>query len=193
MIKLLLFIFICGAFLLVNVDYVIATNGCDSGDPECGSIPTANCDVTQDTTFTTGTYDISHGVDICANDITLDCNGALLKNPDLSGFNRYGISLRDFNGALIKNCKLNHYQYGIRLWNSSYNTISENNGTFAPFKLYALSANNIIKNNYLESAGGGIILETSYLNRIEDNLVIDSNSFPANIATVVVPSPASCS
>ncbi len=43
------------AVTLVSLSSVSATNGCFSGDPECGPTPTDNCDITQSTTFTSGT------------------------------------------------------------------------------------------------------------------------------------------
>ncbi len=64
--------------VLVSTQIVSATNSCFPTDPECGPIPTNNCDVRRSTTFNPGVYNLQEGIDICANNTALDCNGALL-------------------------------------------------------------------------------------------------------------------
>lgn len=71
-------LFIILIFSTLTINFALATNGCNANDVECGSTPTDNCNVRQNTIFNSGTYNISNGVDICANNVVLDCNGTTL-------------------------------------------------------------------------------------------------------------------
>ncbi len=75
-------------------------------------IPTDGMVITEDTTFTPGTYNLPNGVSIGADAVTLDMNGAELVGTD---FNNYGVACLSFDDVTIKNGIINNYYYGVRI------------------------------------------------------------------------------
>ena len=150
---------------------VYATDGCTS--QECGSTPSIdNCDVTQNTIFNTGVYSLANGVDICANNIVLDCNSSTLKGSEVD--NSIGIFIRNRNNVTVIRCNVNNYTNGIELFNSTDSNISGNNLFFSRFGLFAhdSSNNNTILNNVASNNLLGITVEfSSKHNLVKNNSV----------------------
>jgi len=150
---------------------VSATNGCNIGDPECGSIPTNNCDVRQNTTFVPGTYNLPNGIDVCAN-IVLDCNKSLLTGV----FYNFGVNINFKNGSTIKNCILSNYWIGIYIQSTSDNNMLINNILYSNaygIQVDVASSNKII-NNIANSNYEGIYIYGSN-NQLINNTA-DSNN-----------------
>lgn len=188
--RIFFFLLILG-FLLINFSGVSAFL-CSRYDPECGSNPVSDCDVRQNTIFNPGTYNLSYGIDICANNIVLECNGATLINGI-----PHGIMLSGINGTTITNCNLiNHTRgfkisssffntlvnnnlnsAGVTLSNSKFNTINSNLINYDGIFLYG-SSSNLIINNRIDSGQFGI--ESHFSN----NNTIISNSINSNIIGV---------
>ncbi|MFH0971754.1 MAG: hypothetical protein V1835_04270, partial [Candidatus Micrarchaeota archaeon] len=119
--KLMQFLILLG--LLIN--YAEAGTGCHPGmDPICGAIPQNDCDVMQNTTFQVGFYYLPAGIDICSNDIALDCNNAILAGD--GGSTNYGISLISRSGTTIRNCNAYAYIAGLYIGTANMNTIENN-------------------------------------------------------------------
>ncbi|MBI4182329.1 MAG: right-handed parallel beta-helix repeat-containing protein [Candidatus Aenigmarchaeota archaeon] len=141
-------------FLILNlINFAYATNGCGTG-VECGSLPTDNCDVTQNTVFSTGFYDLNSGIDICASNISLNCNSSVLNGTgELSAF--IGIHVKNQSNITIWNCNIQNYQIALRLEGSSNdrilnNSISQNTqGIVLAEGALGFSNNIIIQNNRL--------------------------------------------
>ena len=78
---------------------------------ECGSAPTDGCEVTTNTVFTPGNYNLPNGLVINASSVSLDCNGATLNGSGVdSAVGIYmdgSVGNRDFN--TIKNCNIQNY------------------------------------------------------------------------------------
>ncbi len=73
---------------------------------ECGSVPTDGCTITQNTTFTQGTYNLPNGIGFDSQfGLLLDCNGATLIGSGSSN----GITLDASNRINIKNCMIKNY------------------------------------------------------------------------------------
>lgn len=131
-------------FILLNQTSVFATNGCLQTDPECGSNPTDNCDVRQNTTFDRDVYNLTNGIDICANNIVLDCNGSILIGNGTFFYATQvynlpnGITLNNITGATIKNCNISNYL--DQIGEADFFTVfaSLNNG---PFNQLIITAN----------------------------------------------------
>lgn len=155
---------------------VYATNGCGLGDPECGANPVDNCDVTQNTTFTPSTYSIPNGIDICANNVVLDCKDALLQG--LNASNTRGIRMSVINGASILNCQTKNYGYGMLLAFSSFNNIINNTISYNQYGIYASPASsyNKISSNFINSnSDTGVYLVLS-----SNNNTLSSNNINLN-------------
>ncbi|MBI3623897.1 hypothetical protein HY212_07510 [Candidatus Pacearchaeota archaeon] len=136
---------------------IIASNGCNIADAECGSVPTDNCDVRQNTTFTPGTYNLPNGIDVCANEIVLDCNGSTIISVN------YPINIYLINGSTIKNCNLTNN--GIDLLASNFNVIANNSGNI---RIRDSNYNIIKSNNFVGSAETQ--LDDSDYNILESNI-----------------------
>ncbi len=125
---------------------------------ECGSTPTDNCDVTQNTTFNTGTYSLSSGIEIEGDYITLDCNNSVLIG-NKSGIFSVGIKIwgdHDFN--TIKNCQIKNYSgYGGLLLNGYDVGVRAEN-------------NKIISNLFEDNTEGMRMGSVAYFTTISDNL-----------------------
>jgi hypothetical protein len=121
--------------------------------------PTENLEITEDTTLCAGTYylndsDTNGVIQIGANDVTLDCNGAeLIGNGTASS---RGIMSFQKNNITIKNCLINNYTRGINYQDGENSTIF----------------NNTIKNSDL----GINLVSTSRYNHISNNNISNSTS-----------------
>jgi len=111
---------------------------------ECGSVPTDGCDVTQDTTFDTGTYNFPSGISMGANSITLDCNGSTL----IGSGSGDGINTQGSDNSIIANCTIQNYSNGI--------FITYTGSCGYPGSTIDKSDSNIIKNNTLKENSKGL-------------------------------------
>jgi len=105
---------------------------------ECGSVPTAGCDVTMNTTFNTGFLDCSEESRYCiaieANeDIYLDCNGSTLYGGD---YVTVQMALSGGYHSYLYNCNIEYQSLGIYddnaiiyLENVTISPITEDTGT----------------------------------------------------------------
>ncbi len=193
-----------GIFVIVFIPSVIAANGCNAADLECGSTPTDNCDVRVNTTFVFSNYSLAHGIDVCASNIVLDCNGAMLEftqllqpPPNVNATALPGTStgiLLDakFNNTVM-NCRVLSYLKGIELVNSDRNVISGNvvnSSIWYPsmfqtakypsaeqYGMYLVGSHNntLIGNHVLKNEFYGMNIRYSNYNRLVQNNV--SNNF----------------
>ena len=152
--------------LFFTFELVSAGNGCNIADPECGPNPSNNCDVRQNTTFNPGTYNLPNGIDVCAHNIVLDCNGSTLTGSA----NDPPISLIYINGSTIKNCIFVGGR-SIDLLSSNSNIIANNSaGISVRYSNYNLIKNNNASHNFDESGVAGIEFYTSDYNILESNI-----------------------
>lgn len=89
---------------------------------ECGGNPIDGCVITTNTTFDTGTYYLPSGLRIEANNLVLNCNGAILvgSGPGV------GIYLENKSNIEIKNCNISSYEYGMYILDSEKIKIRNN-------------------------------------------------------------------
>ena len=162
-------------FVLVSVQMVSATNGCFPTDPECGSTPTNNCDMHQNTTFNQGVYILPEGIDICANNLVLDCNGALVNGTGVSQAS--GIILISIQGSTIKNCNVQGYSSGISISDSStFNTLINNTANSNGVGIYLSRSNSsTLINNTANSNYFGISILYSSSNILTGNTANSNN------------------
>ncbi|MFH1257600.1 MAG: NosD domain-containing protein, partial [Candidatus Micrarchaeota archaeon] len=183
------------AFLMVlAANFVDAGTGCNAAHPSCGQIPTNDCDVRENTTFQMGYYYLPAGIDVCANDVILDCGNSLLSG-DYSG-TYAGISLPYTKNATVKNCEAfgylygsvlsyadsNYYvnnrfyrnSYGIMVHYSNFNVFSRINASNNAIDgvYLTISNNNLIAESVASSNNDhGIFPQNSYYNTITKNTV----------------------
>ncbi len=79
---------------------------------ECGSIPTAWCNITMNTTFQRGTHSV-YAMAIQADNVVLDCGGAQLVSPQPQNDPNIALSVAGQNNVQVKNCVFDGYHTGI--------------------------------------------------------------------------------
>ena len=85
-------------------------------------VPYDGMDISEDTIFCEGSYNISNGINIEADGITLDCNNAEIIGSQGS----QGIRIFNKQNVTITNCKITNYHTGIYLKVSRYNKFIHN-------------------------------------------------------------------
>jgi parallel beta-helix repeat protein len=153
---------------------VAATNGCGGGDPACTSsnLP-SDCDVTTNLTLSPGTYNVNSGVDICADGVVFDCNGATLVGG--GGGGTRGVRVQSHNSVTVKNCDFESYAMGINLDSSSSSTLTNNHFDTAIVSWGILTdaspSLTISDSTFLSSPGSNIFIDDSELSTIENNVM----------------------
>ncbi len=197
-----------GVFILIGIlslyfiPSVSAANGCNAADLECGSIPTDNCDVRVNTTFVFSNYSLEYGIDVCASEVVLDCNGATLEFtntfPPIGNSTTYGLSTGikmdgKYNNT-ITNCRLLSFLRGIEIYSGTGNVLSNNvinssiwYPSFFQFMVAQLGINmvgthnnTLLRNQVLNNEYYGIYLVNSDYNNIVQNN-ISSNHFGVRV------------
>ncbi|MEM7819046.1 MAG: right-handed parallel beta-helix repeat-containing protein, partial [Candidatus Aenigmatarchaeota archaeon] len=120
-------------------------------------------------------------INISANNIILDCLGNTIDGTDASS--TYGINISRSSSQVtnitIKNCIVTDWTYGIYLYQSQNNTLTNNtaiSNSYTGILLYS-SSNNIIANNTaISNSYYGIYLDSSSNNTLINNTA-NSNSY----------------
>lgn len=163
--------------MLMLVSFVYGSSGCNLGfDPICTSIPTSNCEIIQNITFIDGNYSI-YGIDVCSDNITINCAGAEFASPYLNY--QYGMNINLHNGVQIHNCTLKNYDMGIVVNNShsariyDNNLINNRNNILLANSSRILILNNVANSHSLFPAiygnNSGILLDSANNNTITNN------------------------
>lgn len=135
--------------LLIFAALATAGDGCNPGDPECGALPVDGCNVLAMDFVMTADLDAPVGIDICADDRTIDCGGHRLMGTGVAGSE--GITNIGFSNTLIQSCEISDYDYGI---------------------LFDDADNNVVDASYLHDNLDGIYLDDgSDFNQFTDNSV----------------------
>ncbi|MBI4146753.1 hypothetical protein HY489_05445 [Candidatus Woesearchaeota archaeon] len=85
-------------------------------------VPRDGMRVDKDTVLCTAVFYLNKEVSIVADQVMVDCNGAVLK----SWSGGIGIRIENRNGVVVKNCRLVSYDAGILVRNSSGVILEEN-------------------------------------------------------------------
>ncbi|MEM4247377.1 MAG: NosD domain-containing protein [Candidatus Woesearchaeota archaeon] len=80
--------------------------------------------ITKDTILCNKAYDVPSGITIKTDNITLDCNGAIIRGTALQ--DGQGITVDHANGVTVKNCNILNYDVGIYVKEGNRNTIKNN-------------------------------------------------------------------
>ncbi|GAG40096.1 unnamed protein product, partial [marine sediment metagenome] len=142
------------------------------------TIPTDDMIITQNTTFCPGTYNLHYAITIGADDVILDCNGALIKGAFLNGYgDEFTIKAYHRNNIKIKNCSISNTERGITFFNTSFSTISNNKiekNNQGSIKIH-YGNNNFIVDNFVNNPTSHAI-ETvhSHYNIIDNNKLMNS-------------------
>ncbi len=84
--------------------------------------PTDGMTITQDTSFCSRTYDLPSGIYIGADNIELDCEGAILRG-NMRG--ETGININGRKNVSIRECNILTYKIGIYMKNTTKSTITK--------------------------------------------------------------------
>ncbi|MEM4239900.1 MAG: NosD domain-containing protein [Candidatus Woesearchaeota archaeon] len=80
--------------------------------------------VNRDTTLCNRAYDVPSGITIRADNVTLDCNGAIIRGTAVQ--DGQGIIIDGADGVTVKNCNILNYDVGIYVKEGNRNTIVQN-------------------------------------------------------------------
>ncbi len=117
-ILLLLFYFL----VLINLSSFVFAE-CNITQPDCSINWTNGCDVRSSMTPPPGMYVFPFGIDVCADHITFDCQGA----TTLSGNEDFvGVHLNSTDGVAIKNCEVRSFSTAIFIVSSKDTVINQN-------------------------------------------------------------------
>ncbi|MFH2027555.1 MAG: NosD domain-containing protein, partial [Nanoarchaeota archaeon] len=156
-----------------NVYYILGTEtGLDwwpvGRNVENCTIPKSGMNITKDTVFCKGIYDLTNIINITANNIILDCNYTRLNF--LTADN--GIHIKYQNNVKVMNCIIYEGRPGIDVENSKEIIIENNNITGS---LHFLANNSRLSNNYVSlSASMGAPISVSGHNLIIENNIVDN-------------------
>jgi parallel beta-helix repeat protein len=140
-----------------------------------GSIDPPTADITSSDNVTyTFVADINASIVVERSNIVIDGNGYTLQGTGAGN----GTDLSGRSNVTIKNTRIKSFQYGIMLYSSLNNSVSENNITNNDYGIVidfsynnSISGNNITANNY-----DGIYLYSSSNNNISGN-TLTNNSY----------------
>ena len=116
--------------------------------------------------------DLTEGIVIGSNNITLDGNDNILFGPGGS-FENYGILVEVRTNIFLKNLIVDNFYVGIQLNDSFDNTISDNiiqNIEHEGIVLSSFSENNLVSDNTVTGNGGHGIVSNSDDNEIRNNV-----------------------
>lgn len=128
--------------------------------------PTDGMVITRDTTFAPGVYVLPHGVEIAADHVTLDGNGAVLVGD---GFAGRGVSIRQRNGVTLRNLSIERYFHGVWVSGSTAVQLIRNRVRHT----HELAGPDVFLDVWLDRAsayGGGM-----YLAGVVDSLIAEND------------------
>ncbi|MEM7820993.1 MAG: NosD domain-containing protein, partial [Candidatus Aenigmatarchaeota archaeon] len=134
---------------------IFINNNATGGDCELIPIGTWNADTLTCTLNTS----ITQSIQIDSNGITLDCDGYSITGSNTGN----GIYLNAKNDVKIRNCNVTSFTYGIFLYSSSNNTLTNNTAYNNNYHgiLLSSSSNNTLTNNTAYNNNYGIYLYSS--------------------------------
>jgi len=119
-------------------------------------------------------------MNITANDITLDCQGHLIDGTKST--EKYGIYVAGVNNTVIKNCRVEQWDIGVRLhyYLGTVNNITLDNVTVTDslntgLSLYETYNSNITNSNFSFNGHRGVVISDSDNNYFSNN-VINNNT-----------------
>ncbi len=200
-------------FILISINLVRAHNGAHIGcflnsfplfhtspwtDPECGVNFIQGCDIRNSFNMPAGSHNFPIGIDVCSNGITVDCNGASIvgdgNNCVVSHYE--GFRIDGINSVTIQNCKSTLHGSGIKIGNSNFitlinNDFSDNDACYGPLPGQVFGAGirfsdatnylTIMNNNLSSNARYGIESDQPFYiatrNSLIKNNIINSNGY----------------
>ena len=159
--------------------YVDTSLDCDDTNASIHP-PTNGMVITQNTTFCPGSYNLPNGITIGADDIELNCDGAILMRPDISSL--WGVTLEERKNVVIKDCVIEHFSKGVYI--SYSDDISIIGNTFVNIEnagVHSVYSNNVnIKGNHIISNGGGVDFYYSANVNLVSNIISNNGYLGVN-------------
>lgn len=166
-------------FLVVFSGGVFAGNGCSLKDADCFFGFSNGCDLRDSIVLDGEDYFLNEGIDICADDVVLDCSGSRLIGNGVGT----GIALNGFNNIGLVGCEVINYEYGLRGMQSKELSVSNSkfNDNQYGFHFYGLLNSEIISSEFNSNYLSGIYLiesaDVSFL-QVHANNNFNNLSFP---------------
>ncbi len=119
-------------------------------------------------------------ISINNSNVILDCDGSTITGEG-KGFTTdryYGISIKNKEDAIIRNCNIEDYTTGIHLDNATYSTIQTNtiDNTHQGIQVYGSNSNTIIENEISEAKTAVVVQgsmdSNSNNNNITNNIIV---------------------
>lgn len=136
--------------------------------------PYDGMNLVQNTVLCAGTYNLPNGINITADNVTLDCNGASLVGSGGSN----GIEVRNYNNVTVRNCDVSSYDDGI-LFVDTNNAVIEDNMVHGNrdgllhHNAAFMSAAGIVRRNKVSGCSSlGLFLQKLNNDQVYDNEVI---------------------
>ena len=129
--------------------------------------PIDGMQITRDTTLAPGVYYLPHGIEITADHVTLDGNGALLVGDNFQG---RGVAANQRTGITLKNFNVERYYHGIWV-NASANVRVEHNKVT---RTHEVAGPDVFLDVWLDRSqayGGGI-----FMSGVIDSFVLDNDA-----------------
>ncbi len=147
-------------------------------DPNCKLyLPqvVSGCEVKEDVTFSPGTYLVPDGISVTADNVKLDCNGAVL---DSNGAGVTGIAVTGRQNVQIKNCAVINNQNGM--------VIDLSNDISVLYSVFSLSIDNgawiknsqriYLEKNTISQTQWGVRFDTVTDSKLADNLITQNQN-----------------
>src|SRR3989344_8333030 len=164
-------------FLLIPIVVVQAAGPEDKTTANCGGTVACQCGDKLVSSYTL------HGslscptfgllIDNPSEDITLDCAGHTINAFFIWGYEGINIRNASSTNITIQNCRIQNFDYSIKLNNTAHVTIG--NSTFTTPRVYAIQSLNGSNNNFLNNNIGsqetGLSLDSGNYNNISGNTI----------------------
>lgn len=175
---------VLSAIALSSAGLAVGAGPAAAGHVSCGQT------ITQNTTLDANIGPCSRGLDIAANNVTLDLNGFTITGTPAAEDNA-GVSVSDRTGVTVKNGSITQFDAGVGISGGSGNTVTgmnlfANRGTRATefgegVNLFNTTGNTVSYNRITNNGPyAGISLIRSSNNLIEHNQIARNNQDPFN-------------
>lgn len=157
-----------------------------SGATDC-VVPVEDMQVSSSVVLCAGTYDLGDAdgngaITISADNVVVDCDGAVLNGSRLK--DSIGVSNRGFDGVEIRSCEIKNYYHGIRFFSGADNGVISDNilvyNTMDGISIDGSSGNMIAGNNLSFNSGEGTMDGTGVYISSADNNTVSNNVMHSN-------------
>ncbi|MBD3354944.1 hypothetical protein GF361_03085, partial [Candidatus Woesearchaeota archaeon] len=157
-------------------EHEVTRDTCEEGcvDGSCISddgcvVPFDGMNITENTVFCKGSYELLNGIKIAVDNIKLDCNGSILKGAGIGN----GIEIIGYSDVEIKNCYVDEFSKGIYAKDVINAEIIDNKLTS---QLYIKGVDSVVDGNEIDysrlyAQGDNITISNNIVDNYSDHLI----------------------